>query len=68
MNRIAKLFLPPKPYWKFQASDDWYRKIGISKKRFSKIMQNDDLATKEELSKIANELGLNITDLVKEDA
>lgn len=50
--------------WKFRPSNEFYKKIGISKKRFWQIVRGEKSATVDEISIIARVLEINAHELI----
>lgn len=65
-NRVAE-FIKQKEQlgFKFAPSHDFYDKIGIKQKRFGIIYRNEQVATVDELNKIAAYFGFNLMDLIE---
>jgi hypothetical protein len=64
-NRVSQIIQPPFECWHFQAPENWYKKIGISKKRFFSIVRNEVQPTLNELDAIAKEFKIKTTDLIE---
>lgn len=49
----------------FKPKNDWFREIRISKKRFGKIIRNEQQPTLDELARLADFLGVSISSLYR---
>lgn len=50
--------------WKFRPSNEFYKRIGISKKRFWQIVRGEKSATVDEITIIARVLEINSHELI----
>jgi hypothetical protein len=50
---------------KFRPSNDFYKKIGINKKRFWQLVRNEKSATLDEAKSIATYFKVPVTDLIE---
>jgi len=53
-----------KPYFPFKPSLQWFKEMGIGRKRFNQILRNQTQPTLDEVERLANFFEVDKTDLL----
>jgi len=65
MNKIQSILKRKESeVMKFRPSNDFYKKIGINKKRFWQLVRNEKSATLDEAKSIAEFFEIEVTELI----